>query len=1182
MSDPVVEIDAEAIPGELKERDQWLHWDASADTPRRPHWRGNFGVSWTDPDDWHSFEEALSAAESNDSWGIGFVFANDNDDYLRGIYSALDLDGCVEERGRPKEWLPSLAPFIDADAYMEYSPSGEGIHIPLVGFEVPGWWSDCHFSAEEHEGVEAYESKFFTVTGDALEAAGDDVGETPQEDVEDWLADAHEAITGDDPRETYRREESTGSPRSTKRSRDEIVEIDTTSDFEDVLDAVDHLAPADVRLQSSYQEDENAEVESWDPGYRSSESGLSLKRFTDADVWVDMREMDEGFDTLALIAAEEGIIREPYADLRGEEFHEAVNAARDRGAPIPEFDGDRAALDDPERPDPDPSELDWDEVERAEELLAAESDVREPAGELVYRNGCYGIPWKYTDEDGNVTSSGVDTVCNFALETVSFLNTEEGTDIVVRVLPQSPMEDDYEVRIDPSVFNSTETFKREIVTGTTTWFDTSNREHVPNDTILRYLRETVGTQPAPHRTGTPHIGLAETREEYVTPVGSLTADGWSDDPGFEFYTKGGEDDETGALPQKWTLDPADGADYDSDEVARICELLPRIRKRERGVPILGWFYAAALKPYIHDWEDEFPLLAPHGDTGSGKTSGIRPFMKAFGGDGEPFSASDTSFTIEKHLAESRGFPIWFDEYKPTEMAGHRLKRFHRRLKEVTKERTLAKGTPDLGEVTLHLRAPVLLSGEQKITDAAVRRRAIITNLSQAATRDGTETKAAFGELTGTAYEDDSGEQHYPSGYDLSQHALAYYQWVLQFDEDELVDAWQTAREKVKTVLGEFEVTVEESEQRGLQTVAFGVALYRMFAQDHGADPAVSDADLRDAFSHVVENIGKDGHRREHADEFLEVMTLAATEGYLEDGVHHRLMSSQKFGGDVLAVHFPSTFTNVQKFVRDSNLEDNYTILQKNDYIDSFGNKADDDESYVQATNHRVRGMENGGKAIVFDPDSVTDKLGADFNLDAFTEADLSEDDADQDDPAAGATPISGLTPEGNPYETVTVQVKTWGAGPEGTTIAETGTVTDETGVIDVIDFFGCDRPDDIEGGTYRLENVRVNRYEGSLQLEIVQGVTEWTQIQQGVGYTESADSGANQDIAATDGSGEEFEGVNARVANTVRTELANTEFTIPQLAGKIGEDPETVSDAVDRLAQKGVVRDVGGGEYRAN
>lgn len=231
-------------PEELRERGQWLMWDDSDESPRRPHWRGDFSVSWTDPDDWHTSEEAIEAASEKPSWGIGYVFANTNDDYPRGIYGALDLDGCVDEDGRPKEWLPSLQPFFDRDAYMEFSPSGEGIHIPLAGFAPPSWWSDVDVPDTEHEGVEAYGSKFFTVTGDRLQGAGDTVADTG-EWVHDWLAEAYEAITGEDSRQTAvggGSEDITPGVGAGKTGSQD-TNIDEWLDIEDIQDALDHIDP---------------------------------------------------------------------------------------------------------------------------------------------------------------------------------------------------------------------------------------------------------------------------------------------------------------------------------------------------------------------------------------------------------------------------------------------------------------------------------------------------------------------------------------------------------------------------------------------------------------------------------------------------------------------------------------------------------------------------------------------------------------------------------------------------------------------------------------------------------------------------------------------------------------------------------------------------------------------------
>jgi putative DNA primase/helicase len=230
-----VTVDTETIPDELKERDQWLLWTADPDQAKRPHWRGDFGVSWTDANDWHTFEEAVEAAMESESWGVGYAFASTNDDHPAGIYGALDLDGCVDEDRRPKDWLPSLQPFFDTGAYMEFSPSREGIHIPLVGFEPPEWWRNVWFTDEEHEGVEAYGKKFFTFTGNRLQGAGDEVADTGKF-VEEWLIEAHKSVTGEDPtkEKTPDFEDASDGGRA---NRGEFLDED------DVREALDHINP---------------------------------------------------------------------------------------------------------------------------------------------------------------------------------------------------------------------------------------------------------------------------------------------------------------------------------------------------------------------------------------------------------------------------------------------------------------------------------------------------------------------------------------------------------------------------------------------------------------------------------------------------------------------------------------------------------------------------------------------------------------------------------------------------------------------------------------------------------------------------------------------------------------------------------------------------------------------------
>lgn len=963
-----------------------------------------------------------------------------------------------------------------------------------------------------------------------------------------------------------------------KIEADQLVEVlDEDPELSQATDdPADHRQPvidSDLRIHDVLSR-------AYEPGERvahpthGSDTGTNFVVDEDGETWRCWRHSVTG-SALHLLGMEEGIIScgdWQNRRLSSETWAKIFDAARDRGLDVGE----------PESSIDSTSSFDDEEVERGEAILRSQTTHDQPVGDLDHGNGGYGIVTEYTDDDGNVTNTVFDSVTNFTLETRSVLDTEEteNSEFVIRVRPNHPTEKPYDVRVEPSVFNSADSFRAEVVTGRTTWFDPTNRKGIRTITILRYLRETVAAQPAPSRTGQPYIGLSDSGDEFVTPVGSLTADGWADRPEYEFYSKGGEGHTSGPLQQKWELDADEEIEIDEDDVGRICELLAKSREPARGLPILGWFYAAPIKALIHEWEHEFPLLSPHGDTGTGKTSIIETYMRAFGGTGEPLSSTDTMFTKEKHLAESRGFPIWIDEYKPTEMSERYLNHLHQRLKEVTKERTMPKGRPDLGMTMLHMRAPVVLSGEQKVSDPAVRRRSILTNLTREPTRDGTEMKAAFGELTGTAYEDEDEEQHYPDGFDLRQHAMAYYRWILSIETDELRQRWNDARETVKEFLERFGVTLEASEQRGLQTIVFGTDVHRAFALDHGADEdqLPGQEDIRNACLHVIENVGKDGQRREHADEFLEALSLAATEEYIEHGVNHRVLESAKYGSEVLAVHMPSCFSAVKRYVRDSNLEDQYNLLSKTDYVNSFANKANSPEGYVLETNKQTRGIENGRRTIHFDHEAVAEKLGGDFNISVFR---AIEDREALDDGSleSQATPLAGLeTPDGgNPYVSVTARVLSWGAGSDRGP-AERGVLEDSTGVVDIVDWFGCKTSEAIEeGGCYLIENARIGTYEGSVQLEIVQNTTSVREIQSGAGHIGPEDSSSAQQPldAAPDGGVEtdeaEEDTQHGRV-QILRETIAEigpaSEEEIVEAAAERGMEEDMIKTMIEKFAQQ--------------
>jgi P4 family phage/plasmid primase-like protien len=224
--------DFENIPETLRGRDQWLFWNASNDTPRAPldSPAASYGCSWSDPDTWMSFEEVCEQAADIEPAGIGYVNAKDNDDHPRGIIGSIDIDGVVDEDGKPKDWLPSMQPFFDHDAYVEYSPSDTGLRVPIIGMETPDWWADSHFSAEEHEGVEVLTNKFSTYTGNQLRDSADTAAEYG-EWVDEWLREVYKVINGEDPLEA----ESVDTDDSEYTNNDEWL---TEEAAEAALDAI--------------------------------------------------------------------------------------------------------------------------------------------------------------------------------------------------------------------------------------------------------------------------------------------------------------------------------------------------------------------------------------------------------------------------------------------------------------------------------------------------------------------------------------------------------------------------------------------------------------------------------------------------------------------------------------------------------------------------------------------------------------------------------------------------------------------------------------------------------------------------------------------------------------------------------------------------------------------------------
>lgn len=632
-----------------------------------------------------------------------------------------------------------------------------------------------------------------------------------------------------------------------------------------------------------------------------------------------------------------------------------------------------------------------------------------PAGELVYdesTSGAYGYWNETTDRDGETMFEWAE-VTNFRLETLAVIDADGETRLRVRVVPETE-ESAYEVEVHPTVFNETRTFKEEVVRGRTTTFENARGD------ALDDLRLSVGQQQCPRHTGVAHVGPArpvhddndelpgDAWNEWVTPDGVLTADGWLEagegDHTYIARSQSQTGDES-IVGEKWNLTPSHDT-VDEREVREVLRRLPRARLPDRALATLAWFYTAPLKPLIYHAEEEFPHLSVRGKTAAGKTAWLSTLSKALGMDGTPFAADATSFSLEMMHVGSRGAPVWIDEYKPSQMSPGRQDKLHTYLREATREAVHTKGRPDQSFISYRMQSPVCLSGEQTIKEPAVARRAMKVNLSSRAT-DMQSTQQAYAEVAGEAYETPDGSTEIGEGFDLTAHALAYHRWLLSHDAEELLADWHDCRDETSDLLDAVDATnVSDTERLAVQQTVFGWQLFNRFGAAYGveSDELVSQETLQEAVAHITENVGKNGQRREHGDELLELVSQAAQAGYLDPDdaergdTPFRVYEPETAAGDAVALHLPTVYPAVRKFVRDYSLESEYNLLSKTDYTDEFGDVAGPN-SHILAVSKVVREVMNGDRkrCLVVDATRARQRLGEDWVASAFG-AELADDE----------------------------------------------------------------------------------------------------------------------------------------------------------------------------------------------
>lgn len=348
------------FPSAMVERDQWLLWKETSDgrkIPRAP-WKTNYELQFVDamdPSNWTTFQDAIEWAEKlPHSYELAFCLTRDDPIVF------IDLDNAIREG----DVTATAQELINrANSYTATSTSGTGLHIFVTGELSDGIKAITDELADDDGSIEVYDrNRFVAMTGDHFPSTPETL--TPGSGFIEYLESEYAQVSSKSP------DKATTVP---SRSREELRNIETTSDIQDVFDAIAQTRPSDIRMRSTQTEERHDGTLSYDPSWTTSESGTRLGVLD--EIWI-YRDGMIALDALQIVALEEGIITDERDYPDGSDFWEAVEKLRNRGASIPRYE-------------PGVSSVEKDAVGSVEDL-PPESDIaqiinyREPIREYLH------------------------------------------------------------------------------------------------------------------------------------------------------------------------------------------------------------------------------------------------------------------------------------------------------------------------------------------------------------------------------------------------------------------------------------------------------------------------------------------------------------------------------------------------------------------------------------------------------------------------------------------------------------------------------------------------------------------------------------------------------------------------------------------------------------------------------
>ena len=289
---------------------------------------------------------------------------------------------------------------------------------------------------------------------------------------------------------------------------------------------------------------------------------------------------------------------------------------------------------------------------------------------------------------------------------------------------------------------------------------------------------------------------------------------------------------------------------------KIFKHLPHIDNPSALWSIVGWVFATPLKPIFNEVGIRFPHLDLYGSRGSGKTTTMKNVFLPLLGSEEPtyHDCHTTPFVLLGLFSSTNAFPILLAEFHRSHLPESTYNRLVRTLKMAYDSGYDSRGRPNQTVEVYPLSAPIVLDGEDSLSDPALLERTIIVGLSPEDVIEGTRSWKAYRELVKLP---------------LHKFAGNFVRFTLGYDEEDVLDLYERSRD---TIMSVYSQPLPDRVRNNLVVDFSGLLLLKQFAADVGFDlPTFDEAFLRGIYNPVLNEVVEFGGGRTRllVDDFIE-------------------------------------------------------------------------------------------------------------------------------------------------------------------------------------------------------------------------------------------------------------------------------------------------------------------------